>query len=161
MTACRSVLPGHVYLQRFHGYVQRDTKSSHLLHKAHSMGTVQGTQGAMDKEDTNCTLSSNTPVLPPTEKGWRQRGGWDEKGKRRQKQREEGGLGIYTHIQIQKNMYKSYSLQALCSHIYSHRNRQQNHSMEGSSIWDMQVTRACCEKTKVWDKNQSSLRGWE
>lgn len=44
-----------------------------------------------------------------------------------------------TYIQIQKNMYKSYSLQALCSHIYSCHNRQQNHSMAGPSFSDMQV----------------------
>lgn len=36
-------------------------------------------------------------------------------------------------------MYKSYSLQALCSHIYSCHNRQQNRSMAGPSISDMQV----------------------
>lgn len=36
-------------------------------------------------------------------------------------------------------MYKSYSLQALCSHIYSCHNRQQNHSMAGPSVSDMQV----------------------
>lgn len=54
----------------FHRYVQRDINRSHLLHKANSVGTVQRTRGEHgDKEDTYCTLSSNTPVLPLTERG--------------------------------------------------------------------------------------------
>lgn len=96
-----------------------------------------------------------------------ERKGGRESGRGEESRGEGGGggeeLGIYTHIQIQKNMYKSYSLQALCSHIYSHRNRQRNHSMAGPSIWDMQVQGLAVRKQswcyEVWDKKQWSLRG--
>lgn len=116
----------------FHRYVQKDINSSHLLHKAHSGGQFRGDG---DRGNTYCTLSSNTPVLPPTEK--RTEAWWWQ---RREDKRRGKRVGrILTYIQIQKNMYKSYSLQALCSHIYSCHNRQQNHSMAGPSIWDMQV----------------------
>lgn len=99
----------------------------------HTAGVSPGEMG--DRGNTYCTLSSNTPVLPPTEKRteawWWQRREDKKWGKRAE--------GISTYIQIQKNMYKSYSLQALCSHIYSCHNRQQNHSMAGPSFSDMQV----------------------
>lgn len=59
-------------------------------------GTVQGGHGGEhgDKEDTYCTLSSNTPVLtPPTEKGLR-RGGEGEDEKERG-ERGEGEVGYF------------------------------------------------------------------
>lgn len=149
----------------FHRYVQRDINSSHLLHKSTlSGGQSKGHREHGDIGDTYCTLSSNTPVLPPTEKGQRHGEGDREKGGR-EEGKERRGWGIWTYIQIQKNMYKSYSLQALCSHIYSHRNRQRNHSMAGPSIWDMQVqgltVRKPSQRYEVWHKNQWSLRGRE
>lgn len=110
-----------------------------------------------DSGNTYCTLSSNTPVLPLTEKrteAW----WWERREDKRWGRRVEG---ISTYIQIQKNMYKSYSLQALCSHIYSCHNRQQNRSMAGPSFLDMQVEGPTMrELTNVRsDKNQQSPRG--
>lgn len=113
---------------------------------------------------TRRTHTVHWAQTPLQKKDWGDR----EEGRMRKGRGEErgkGGSGIYTHIQIQKNMYKSYSLQALCSHIYSHRNRQRNHSMAGPSIWDMQVqglaVRKQSQRYEVWDKNEWSLRGGE
>lgn len=81
--------------QLFHGYVQRDINSSHLLHKAHSAGTVPGTREHGDKEDTHCTLSSSTAVLPLQEK---------DKGMAEETEEGGGGLDSYSntkeHVQI-------------------------------------------------------------
>lgn len=65
----------------FHRYVQRDINSSHLLHKAHSEGGQS--RGHREHGDTYCTLSSNTPVLPPTEKGQRHGGDRERRGDER------------------------------------------------------------------------------
>ena len=77
--------------QVFHRYVQRDINRSHLLHKANSAGTVRGDVGSMGgggtKEDTHCTLSSNTPVLPPLQR----KGMMEDTG--REGTRGEGWLG--------------------------------------------------------------------
>lgn len=145
----------------FHRYVQRDINSSHLLHKAHSAGTVQGTREHGDKRTHTVHWAQTHLFYPPTEKGTKFV--WEDGEEEDERRGERRGLGISTHIQIQKNMYKSYSLQALCSYIYSRRNRQRNHSMAGPSVWDMQVQGLAVRKQsqlyEVWDKNQWSLRG--
>lgn len=94
--------------QVFHRYIQRDINKSHLLHKAHSAGTVR-------KGDTGRTYTvhwAQTHLLNPYRK----------KGRERIQRRRGPSLGSYSntkeHVQI------VYSLQALCSHIYSCRNRQ-------------------------------------
>lgn len=60
-------------------------------------GQSKGHREHGDKEDTYCTLSSNTPVLPPTEKGQRHGGGDREEGRTRRGEggdKKGGGLGI-------------------------------------------------------------------
>lgn len=90
----------------FHRYVQRDINSSHLLHKSTlSGGQSKGHREHGDIGDTYCTLSSNTPVLPPTEKGQRHGEGDREKGGREEgKERRGGHLDLYSntkeHVQI-------------------------------------------------------------
>lgn len=71
--------------QVFHRYVQRDINSSHPLHKAHSAGTVQGTQGAWGTKRTHTVHWAQTHLFYPlqerTEAWWRrQRGKEDERG---------------------------------------------------------------------------------
>lgn len=139
--------------QVFHRYVQRDINSSHFLHKVHSAGTVQGTQGAWGQRGhilyTELKHTCFTPYRKRTEP-WRGNRGEGSRREGEERIRRQGGW-IFTHIQIQKNMYKSYSLQALCAHIYSHRNRQRNHSMAGLSIWDLQVQGLTVEKqSQLW-----------
>ncbi len=74
--------------QVFHRYVQRDINSSHLLHKAHSAGTVQGTQGAWGQRGhilyTELKHTCFTPYRKRTEAWWRrQKGREDERRERR------------------------------------------------------------------------------
>lgn len=132
-------LPGHVYLQRQMTGVTsvstgtyRKTSIVPTSCTKHTAGVSPGKMG--DRGNTYCTLSPNTPVLPPTEK--RTEAWWQRREDERGGERVEG---ISTNCQIQKNMYKSYSLQALCSHIYSCHNTQQNRSTAGPSVSGMQV----------------------
>lgn len=160
-------LPGHVYLQRQMTGVTsvstgtyRKTTIVPTSCTKHTAGVSPGEMG--DRGNTYCTLSSNTPVLPPTEK--RTEAWWWKK--REDKRWGKRVKGISTYIQIQKNMYKSYSLQALGSHIYSCHNRQQNHSMAGPSFSDMQVegptmrelsnVRSEIKTSRVWEVGEGS-----
>lgn len=100
-------LPGHVYLQRQMTGVTivstgtyRKTSIVPTSCTKHTAGVSPGKMG--DRGNTYCTLSSNTPFLPPTEK--KDRGMVTEKGGQEEREKGRGDFDYLSntkeHVQI-------------------------------------------------------------
>lgn len=136
----------------FHRYVQRDINSSHLLHKSTlSGGQSKGHREHGDIGDTYCTLSSNTPVLPPTEKGQRHGEGDREKGGREEgKERRGGAFGlIFKYKRTCTNRIASRHCAPIFTVIVTG---------SGTTPWQDHPFEICRYKGSLWENQASAMR---